>query len=688
MTIHKRLSKVLIAGLMAGPSLAFADPLYSLTFLPQDFYAVGINNMGQVVGTAGGGAAIWSSPTSVTSLGSLLPGSEGLGINNRGDIVGRYGNNAFIYANGVATSIVTGMDSWATGINDAGQVTGTALNYNFGAPQTAFLYSGGATTLIGGDLPRFSQTFGNAINNAGVVAGTYAYGGPFADPDRTAFTYSNGVPRSYGTLGGTISEAEDINEAGALAGWSTNYEGTEELGLLYTAEYGLMNIGSLGGTSTRAHGLNNFGWVVGMSDIDGAEGFDYHAFLYREHGMLDLNSIVESPEGWRLVSAEDVNDAGQILAQACQMSTGDCRAVRLDLISAVPEPSSWLLMLGGLASLRQRHRLAALPALALLATPMMAQAGNQYAFTMTPVPTGFAASAINNAGHVVGTYQEAAAIWTGTGITSLGNLVPESLGLGINDRDHVVGTNGQAFIHTPAGVRNLGRFGFWLNSRAVAVNNADQVAGTGSWPVGEEFRGWVFSQGVLRMIGTFGGDFSEAYAINNAGQVVGLAALVAFRSPRGDHHAFLYRDRVLQDLGTLGDGVSSRANDINDAGQIVGASEYAYNPDTSGPIHPFLYQNRLMRDLGTLGGPNAEAYGINNAGAVVGYSDLADGMTAHAFLYENGKMRDLHRLTRMPQGWLLVGATDINDRRQVLARACLNEDCISVRLDPIPGTGG
>jgi probable HAF family extracellular repeat protein len=293
----------------------------------------------------------------------------------------------------------------------------------------------------------------------------------------------------------------------------------------------------------------------------------------------------------------------------------------------------------------------------LMAGPSLAFADPLYSLTF--LPQDFYAVGINNMGQVVGTAGGGAAIWSSpTSVTSLGSLLPGSEGLGINNRGDIV------------------------------VNNADQVAGTGSWPVGEEFRGWVFSQGVLRMIGTFGGDFSEAYAINNAGQVVGLAALVAFRSPRGDHHAFLYRDRVLQDLGTLGDGVSSRANDINDAGQIVGASEYAYSPDTSGPIHPFLYQNRLMRDLGTLGGPNAEAYGINNAGAVVGYSDLADGMTAHAFLYENGKMRDLHRLTRMPQGWLLVGATDINDRRQVLARACLNEDCISVRLDPIPGTGG
>jgi uncharacterized membrane protein len=125
----KRFLKLSLLGLCISPVVALADPLYSLTFLPQDFYAAGINSSGQVVGTAGGGAAIWSSPGAVTSLGSLLPGSEGLGINNRGDIVGRDGSHGFIYANGLATGIVTGLNSWATGINDAGQVTGTALSY-------------------------------------------------------------------------------------------------------------------------------------------------------------------------------------------------------------------------------------------------------------------------------------------------------------------------------------------------------------------------------------------------------------------------------------------------------------------------------------------------------------------------------------------------------------------------------
>lgn len=52
-----------------------------------------------------------------------------------------------------------------------------------------------------------------------------------------------------------------------------------------------------------------------------------------------------------------------------------------------------------------------------------------------------------------------------------------------------------------------------------------------------------------------------------------------------------------------------------------------------------VYSNGVLQELGALGGGSAQAYGINNAGVVVGTAQTADG-SYHAFMY-NGSMHDI-----------------------------------------------
>ena len=173
-------------------------------------------------------------------------------------------------------------------------------------------------------------------------------------------------------------------------------------------------------------------------------------------------------------------------------------------------------------------------------------------------------------------------------------------------------------------------------SMATAVNESGRTVGWSYTGTGASHAfSWTSLTGMID-IGTLGGDYAVAYGVNDGGIVVGRSA-----TGSGAAHAFVWdATNGMTDLGTLG-GASSVATKVNSSGAVVGMSDTA-----SGATHSFVWDaTNGMTDLGTLGGSTTLVSAINDAGHVVGQSNIANNVNQHGFVWDatNG-MTDLGTL--------------------------------------------
>lgn len=316
--------------------------------------ATAINDHGQIVGEVLHGADthafVWSARTGMYDLG-YSGYYQATGINNAGQVAGTsnfppYGERAFIWNSSSGMQELGGVpanfssSSVAWGINNAGQVTG-GIYSNGRVRATIWSATGEATNL--GDLPGgadFSYAF--ALNDAGQVVGWSS--GTSGD---NAFIWREGVGMTdLGNLrpGRDSSMANSINANGEVVGSSFN--SMQSKAFLWTEGLGMMDLGDLPGgrDSSTARGINDFGLIVGSGTTDdGTRAFVWSA----EGGMRDLNTLLDFDDPLRgraiLTNANDINNSGQIVGSA--LIDGQMRAI---LLSPVPEPESYVMLLAGL----------------------------------------------------------------------------------------------------------------------------------------------------------------------------------------------------------------------------------------------------------------------------------------------------------------------------------------------------
>jgi probable HAF family extracellular repeat protein len=307
-----------------------------------------------------------------------------------------------------------------------------------------------------------------------------------------------------------------------------------------TALYTVTDLGSLGCCArwiwgSSAYGINGAGDIVGAT-TSASDPTRMVPFIYRNGAM----SALTTSSGW----ATAINDAGQ--------ATG--------LIYTAE----------GLA-----HAF-------LYQEGVFTDIGTLPGEATTPQSIGYA---INNAGTIVGQSTWDAMIYA-DGTMSILKRRTAHVAYGVSDAGDVVGLLenrsplAHAFLFSGNNLIDLGTMDGDPNSVSIAadINSRRQIVGTGWIDGNSRQRAFLYENGVMRDIGTLGGGYAGATAINEHGDIVGYS----------DASVFLYRNGTMIDLNLAiekdASGIWPKISGvaaINDRGQIVGE---AYIADAQGNV--------------------------------------------------------------------------------------------------------
>jgi probable HAF family extracellular repeat protein len=314
-----------------------------------------------------------------------------------------------------------------------------------------------------------------------------------------------------------------------------------------STHYVFTDLGVLGGLDSRGWALNDRGQVVGHADTEPGSGHvGFHGFVWTPdvpNGTTGTMTDLGALRGDTISTAYAINASGLIVGASMSRDTSGTRGFIYDgtmqdlpgtgyginesgqvvgesILNGIPHPYLWI------------------------PSKSSAVKGRVYDLGVPAGSPGASAVAINSSGSITGGFYDPdyyghAFVWiptTANGTT--GTMIP---------------------LAEPAGV---------INSFTQAINDAGLIVGTMNDRITD--RAFVYDT-AMHDLGTLtGGTYSFAYGINSRGDIVGYSGV------RDADHAFVYANGAMTDLNKLlpasvkSTVVLTAAYAINNAGQITG----------------------------------------------------------------------------------------------------------------------
>jgi probable HAF family extracellular repeat protein len=238
-------------------------------------------------------------------------------------------SRGFVWQHNVMTGLPTlgGNNAFAYGANDLGQIAGvaeTSVRDASCTPPQILDEEAVVWTLSHGhwspqELPPYPGDKAGAavaINALGQVVGASGACAPISPSIAAhALLWDNGTLVSIGSLGGNFGNVPNaINNSGQVVGMSDLKGDKKTHAFLWQSGQVISDLGTLPGDFLSiAYSINDSGQIVGTScDVKS----NCRAFLWQNGKMYDLNALVSSTSSLYLVSANDINDYGEIVGQA------------------------------------------------------------------------------------------------------------------------------------------------------------------------------------------------------------------------------------------------------------------------------------------------------------------------------------------------------------------------------------